>query len=277
MAIRRFWWRKAASRDFNRTLPQSVVDRAIERDEASARAEYLGEFRTDIEGFVSPEVVRDRVPRGVYERPYQSGISYLGFVDPSGGSQDSFALAIGHVDFARSTVILDCLREAKPPFSPESVTEDFCKTLASYKVNSVVGDKYAGEWPREQFSKYGVLYEPSAAPKSDLYRDLLPLLNSARIELLDHPKLVNQLCGLERRTARGGRDSIDHVPGGHDDVANVCAGLASLANRYGGFDASFSWNEGVGDDDDVAAQARQQRAQRIAAILGGSLVTVTSG
>jgi hypothetical protein len=43
--------------------------------------------------------------------------------------------------------------------------------------------------------------------------------------LLDHPRLVNQLIALERRTARGGRDSIDHAPGGaHDDVVNACAG-----------------------------------------------------
>jgi hypothetical protein len=61
-------------------------------------------------------------------------------------------------------------------------------------------------------------------PKSDLYRDLLPLLNSRRIELLDHARLLAQLVGLERRTARSGRDSIDHAPGGHDDIANAVAG-----------------------------------------------------
>ena len=46
----------------------------------------------------------------------------------------------------------------------------------------------------------------------------------AACELLDHPRLVSQLCGLERRTARSGKDSIDHAPGGHDDVANAAAG-----------------------------------------------------
>jgi hypothetical protein len=55
------------------------------------------------------------------------------------------------------------------------------------------------------------------------------LRNSSRVELLDHPRLVAQLCTLERRTARGGRDSIDHPPGGHDDIANVVAGV--LARR----------------------------------------------
>jgi hypothetical protein len=30
-----------------------------------------------------------------------------------------------------------------------------------------------------------------------------------------------QIVGLERRTARGVRDSVDHAPGAHDDVANA--------------------------------------------------------
>jgi hypothetical protein len=54
---------------------------------------------------------------------------------------------------------------------------------------------------------------------------LLPLLNARRVELLEHPRLSAQLVGLERRTARGGRDSIDHTPGGHDDLANAAAGV----------------------------------------------------
>ena len=40
----------------NPSVPQRVIDEAIERDPASADAEYGAEFRTDIEGFVSREV-----------------------------------------------------------------------------------------------------------------------------------------------------------------------------------------------------------------------------
>ena len=68
-------------------------------------------------------------------------------------------------------------------------------------------------------------------PKSELYVDLLPLINSRRIELVDDARLLNQLCALERRTARGGRDSIDHPPGAHDDICNAVAGLASINDR----------------------------------------------
>ena len=34
--------------------------------------------------------------------------------------------------------------------------------------------------------------------------------------------------GLERRVARGGRDSIDHGPDGRDDVANAAVGACVL-------------------------------------------------
>jgi hypothetical protein len=76
-----------------------------------------------------------------------------------------------------------------------------------------------------------VNYEPSEKPKSELYRDLLPLINSTAADLLEHDKLVTQLISLERRTSRGGKDSIDHPPGGHDDVANAVAGALVLAYK----------------------------------------------
>jgi hypothetical protein len=92
-------------------------------------------------------------------------------------------------------------------------------------VTRVVGDRYGGEWPKARFREHGIVFEQSARPKSDIYHDLLPLLNARRVELLEHPRLSAQLVGLERRTARGGHDSIDHMPGGHDDLANAAAGV----------------------------------------------------
>jgi hypothetical protein len=64
----------------------------------------------------------------------------------------------------------------------------------------------------------------------------LALLNSKRVALLDHSKLVNQLLGLERRTARSGKESIDHAPGGHDDLADAVAGLCvACLSKHGGY------------------------------------------
>jgi len=137
-------------------------------------------------------------------------------------------LAVAHRD-KDGCGILDAVRERRPPFSPESVVGEFAQLLKSYRIHKVVGDRYAGEWPRERFRVAGITYEQAEKPKSDQYRDLLPLLNSGKVELLDLPRLTAQLCGLERRTARGGKDSIDHAPGAHDDVANAVAGALLLA------------------------------------------------
>jgi hypothetical protein len=163
----------------------------------------------------------------VHERPYERRHVYTAFCD---GSHDSFTLAIGHKE--GKTAVLDVIRERRPPFSPEGVVEEFCAVLRQYSIYLVRGDKYAGQWPAEQFGKRGVTYEPCERTKSELYQDLLPLINSKQAALLDLPILQRQLVGLERRTARGGKDSIDHAPGAKDDVANVVAG-ALLAEGTG--------------------------------------------
>jgi hypothetical protein len=139
------------------------------------------------------------------------------------------------------------------------VVEEYCRLLRSYGIARVCGDKYAGEWPREQFKRHGVQYETAEHTKSEYYVDLLPLLNSRRIDLLDHARLVNQLAGLERRTSRAGKDSIDHPPGGHDDICNAVAGAAFLASQKRQpmrFSPSFvAWSQ-IPDRHGVASQTR---------------------
>jgi hypothetical protein len=219
-------WR-APTRVMNPTVPQSVIDAALEADPSAAAAEYLAQFRTDVETFVARDVVEAAVIAGRFELPRVDGIKYRAFVDPSGGSSDSMTLGIAHMQ--GTCVIVDAIRERRAPFSPDSVVKEFADVLKSFGVTRVVGDRYAAEWPRERFKVHGIEYRVADKTKSDLYLSLLPLLNSARIELLDHQRLVAQLCGLERRTARSGKDSIDHVPGGHDDVCNAVAGAAVLS------------------------------------------------
>lgn len=237
---------QGASRDFNPTLSERVVQRALERDPAAASAEYLAQFRSDIESFVAREVVEAAIQPDRFELPSVNGRSYLAFVDPSGGSADSMTLAIAHRDGELG--VLDATREWKPPFSPDDVVQEFAALLKSYGIRRVQGDRYAGEWPREAFRKQGITYDVSEKTKSALYGELLPLLNSSRVELLDNQRLLSQLCGLERRTARGGKDSIDHAPGGHDDIANAAAGALVLVmggtSRLDGFRAWAHVNVG---------------------------------
>jgi len=217
----------ASTRTMNPTFPQSTIDAAMERDPASAAAEYMAEFRTDVLAFVAREAVEACVSHGVFERAPVADVRYFGFLDPSGGSSDSMTMAIAHVE--QGVAVLDLVREIRPPFSPESVVAEFSGVLKGYGVGTVRSDRYGGEWPRERLKVHGIECLPAGKPKSEIYLALLPAINSRRCDLLDNARLISQLCGLERRVARGGRDSIDHRPGAFDDVVNACAGALLLA------------------------------------------------
>jgi hypothetical protein len=228
-----------ASRIFNETLDEGVINRARLADPEAARAEWGAEFRNDLESYVSFDVVQGCIGDHVEMGPLAKH-RYTCFVDPAGGSgTDSFTLAIAHKEGER--IIVDCLRERPPPFSPQAVIDDLAVLLKTYKITRVTGDRFGGEFPREQFRNHGIDYVCSEKSKSDLFRDLLPLLNSGRMVLPRSDRLVNQLCGLERRVARSGRDLIDHSVGSHDDLANACAGAAVGLATGSTFDSSYDW------------------------------------
>jgi hypothetical protein len=224
---------QAPTQAMNPTVDAQLIADAYAADEVAAAAEYGAEFRRDIESFVSREAVEAVVIPNRRELLPASGVHYVAFVDPSGGSQDSMTLAIAH-QHKDGKAVLDCIRERRPPFNPSEVVADFAATLKTYRISSVTGDRYGGDWPPERFREHSIDYKPAEKTKSELYGELLPLVNGAQVELLDDAKLINQLCGLERRTARSGRDSIDHAPGGHEDVANCVAGalLAAAVPAY---------------------------------------------
>lgn len=215
---------KADTAAMNPRIDPEIIAEAYEDDPEAARAEYGAEFRDDLADFVTRETVDAVTMTGRTELPPMPGVVYSAFCDPSGGASDAMTLAIGHMQ-AGAVAVLDAVRETRPPFDPEQTVAEYATLLRRFGINHVIGDRYGGEWPRQRFREHGIAYDPSARPKSDLYIDLLPLLNAGRVELLDLPRLSAQLVGLERRTARSGRDSVDHTPGGHDDIANAVAGV----------------------------------------------------
>lgn len=219
---------QAPSIALNPTLDPALIERARASDPEAAVAEWDGRFRDDITGFVTREAVAAVVEGGVALRRARSGVTYHGFADPSGGSADSMTLAIAHADDGRA--VLDFIQEVRPPFSPNHVVYDFALILRTYGVSTVRGDRYAGEWVAETFRRHGIAYRSAAKTRSELYLELLPMLNSGQVRLLDLPRLLDQLCALERHTSRSGRDMVDHGPGGHDDVANAAAGALVAAS-----------------------------------------------
>jgi hypothetical protein len=165
------------------------------------------------------------------ELPPADGIKYVAFTDPSGGGKDAFTVAVAHNTAGR--VVIDAVRRWPAPFNPSGVVAEIAALLKTYRVKTVKGDRYGGEFPRELFRGHGVEYHVSELDRSGLYLELLPLVMSKRIELPDDPRLLRELRGLERRCGSAGRDRVDHRPGEHDDAANVVAGVAHLAARSG--------------------------------------------
>jgi hypothetical protein len=158
---------KAPTRVMNPSFSQLEIDTAYANDPDSASAEYGAEFRSDISSFVDAETVRACVELGCRERPYQAGHKYKAFCDPSGGSSDSFTLAIARRE--GEMTVVDVIREIPAPFSPPTAVEELTRVLKSYRLNSVVGDRYAGEWVTSAFRANGITYQHSELTRSELY------------------------------------------------------------------------------------------------------------
>jgi len=217
---------QASSQQLNPTIADSVIARAMEADPAAAQAEWFANFRNDLAAFLDMDLIEKAVEVGRRERGPLRRMEYVGFTDPSGGSHDAFTLAIGHRDGER--IVLDVCRGIRPPFDPSQVVKEFCDVLKSYRLHSVCGDRYSGEWVVEAFAKHGVHYQHSDLTKSELYLESLPLFAQGVVDLLDYPPLLLELQQLERRTSRSGKDSVDHAVGSHDDLANSCCGVLAL-------------------------------------------------
>jgi hypothetical protein len=171
----------------NPTLSRTsdTVAGAYRDDPAWASAEYGSEFRQDISALLTREKVDRCITPGVSERAPVRKHRYAAFIDPAGGSGgDSFTLAIAHSE--GDTAILDAVREAKPPFSPEATVAEFSQLMTSYRVTRAYSDRWGGDWVVEAFKRIGNIHiEHSDKIKSALYLDLLPMINSRAVDLLD--------------------------------------------------------------------------------------------
>lgn len=220
---------QCGSRTMNPLLPQSVIDDAMAEDPAGARSEYLGEFRDDVGEWLPREVIERLVIPNCIETLPRPGVKYRAFFDPSGGRADDAVLAIGYLK--GRVVKLNKLCRWRPPCNPYEVIGHAAEEVKRWGIRKVVGDNYAAEFVARAFEGSGVKYEQCKKNKSQLYGELLPKMTACEVALLDNEALVNQLAGLERRTRSGGKDIIDHPPGGHDDLSNAVAGLVEITSK----------------------------------------------
>jgi hypothetical protein len=218
------------SRGLNPRLSKRVIDRAFEDDPVAAESEFGGSFRQAMAAYLDRAIVEKAIERGASTRMVRPGTQYVAFVDVAGGSgTDSFTCAIGHKwvsdNSGREICVLDALLEVRPPFDPDVVTASVATLLRTWNVSHVIGDAYAASWPITAFARHGIGYSHATLSASEIYLHCVPLFTAGRVLLLDQPRLVDQLCALRRKVGQGGRESVDHPRGAHDDLANAVAGV----------------------------------------------------
>jgi hypothetical protein len=153
-------------------------------------------------------------------------VRYRAFVDMSGGSSDDAVLAIGHEEDGLMVVDLVEHQGGGVPFDPRLAVVKFVRLLGEYGIGQVEGDRYAGLTFKLDFEQRGIRYQVCERTKSELYEALEPRVNAGEVELVDNPRMQEQLLTLVRRGAR-----VDHQSGDHDDFANAVAGVVDVLAR----------------------------------------------
>lgn len=167
------------------------------------------------------------VEPGVRIRPPQAGVRYGAYVDMSGGSSDSCALAVGHLEQGRRVVDGVWDQGVTPPFDPRLAIVRFAAILREYRVSRIMADTYGRKAPTLDFERAyaacGIAYVPSPLDKPAIYESFEVPLNSGEVVLPDDPLTLEQLAGLRRAGLK-----IDHRSGEFDDRANAAAGCVWL-------------------------------------------------
>jgi len=224
---------KGGTSVFNPTISQAVIDKELAKDPEAGRSEWLAEFRSDVSSLLDDAVIDDAVDYArPLELPPRGNRKYYAFADASAGRHDAFSITIGHLEGPtkeEAEWIGDVVRGRSAPFDPRAVAQEYARLAREYGCLKMVGDAYAGEWVSTAFADAGMRYEKSPLTKSQLYLEALPHFNRGAVSIPNHEQLLRELRGLERRTHRSGKDTVDHGQRGSDDFANALCGAMYVA------------------------------------------------
>jgi len=222
---------QAPTRTMNPSIPQALVDEAMESDPASASAEFMAQFRGDITNFIPRDKIASAVDVGITTRQPVRGVAYQCFFDAASGvGTDRFAAVWGHR--ANDQIIIDHVYVRRPPFDFSRVFGELACVCRNFNnVTEVYSDRYSIGALISECQRNGLTHKASDLDKSRLYLHALPQLTSGRVRLPDVPEIVNEFCSLERRVGSEGRDKVDARGGKPEDIANAVAGTIWLLSQ----------------------------------------------
>ena len=132
--------------------------------------------------------------------------------------------------FVAKPAQLAALRHWRPPFNPSVVADEATLLLRRYGVRELSIDRYAPGLVADLFRTRGITCKVADRDTSGTFIELLALVNSLGVSLLDDPILLRELSRLERRPTAG-REQVSHPRGGHDDLAAAAANAVVLASQ----------------------------------------------
>lgn len=232
---------RGTTKQFNPLISDEFLSQEESDDPLYFQREYLADFVDAIAAAFSADAIEDCTITGRSALPPKFGAQYFGYVDPASLSQsagakfnDEFVSGVAHCE--RGKVIIDAYKSFAPEqngkrYLPDDAISESIELFSRYGVHEVKGDHFASGYIEPKFVQAGFAFEPIKLSKSDLYVEMMPMLNDGNIELLDCEYTNSQLKRLERRRGRNGRDRIDHVDKGHDDRANMVAGLVYMGKE----------------------------------------------
>ena len=132
----------------------------------------------------------------------------------------------------------------RPPFSVTAAAEQTAALCRAYGVSILRGDRFAAGFSDEAFTRAGLELRPAELTTSDAHLSLAAAIGSGRVRLLDHPELLKELRGLERRRG-GSKDRVSHRVGAHDDLAAVVSGLVARTPKPTRIGAGFMHIDGL--------------------------------
>jgi len=166
--------------------------------------------------------------------PYQKDYVYAMAFDAAFGDNDRFGVAVGHREDApdgeRFKIIVDVAQVVVPPPDQDMVdaaADRVAELYHAYQIFEVWCDRYQADAFGKILEARGCsvqIHETTAGTHRIKYNRLRYLLHHRMVELPPDEELQTELCGLEWVfLPRSRQYTVQHVEGGHDDVADAVA------------------------------------------------------
>ena len=218
---------QAPTKVMNPTISDSFIAAEYVADPVSAASEYGAAFRSDVESFVDLAVVEAVVDEGTFERPPVDGcglrrllrpLGWCGRLDDAGDRPHGGPLRSPRRGArAQASLLARGRRDrVRSPSSERMVSNRFWAIVMQGCGRASVSSCTASSTRRRR--------DPKAISTETCCLSLTVVVSGSSISReQSHRSPLSSDA-----PARGGRDSIDHGPGGHDDCANVVAGVCAI-------------------------------------------------